>query len=236
MLPVKRKIERGPMDIIEAIKQRKSIRDFKDVPVPQTVIRELLEIACRAPSAMNTQPWEFTVIAKNVLKEIKRTLVEKLQAGEKPHSEHSVIGWPPESVYRRRQVELVKQIFQLMDIKREDSDKRSQWLKRGFKFFNAPAVIVLCVDRILTEGTPIFDIGAVTQNICLAALHFGLGTCIEDQGARYPEVLRKFCNIPETKQIIITIAIGYPNWDFPANRLETTRESVDTLTTWCGFD
>ena len=68
MLPVKRKIERGPMDNIEAIKQRKSIRDFKDVPVPQTVIRELLEIACRAPSAMNTQPWEFTVIAKNVLK------------------------------------------------------------------------------------------------------------------------------------------------------------------------
>lgn len=224
------------MDIIEAIKQRKSIRDFKDDEVPQTVIRELLDIACRAPSAMNTQPWEFIVITKDVLDEVKQAIINKLQAGEEPHSEHSVVGWPLESVYRRRQVELAKQIFQLMDIKREDSDKRSQWLERGFKFFNAPTIVVICVDRILTEGTPIFDIGAVTQSICLAALHFNLGTCIEDQGAMYPEVLRKFCNIPETKQIVITIAIGYPNWDFPANRLKTTRESVDTLTTWYGFD
>ncbi len=52
----------------------------------------------------------------------------------------------------------------------------------------------------------------------------------------YPEVLRKFCSIPETKQIVIAIAIGYPNWDFPANRLETPRASLDTLTTWYGFD
>jgi nitroreductase len=229
-------IKGDPVDIIEAIKQRKSIRDFKDDQIPQSVIRELLEIACRAPSAMNTQPWEFTVIVKDVLAEIKHAIIEKLRASEKPHSEHSVVGWPSEGVYRQRQVELAKQIFHLMDIKREDADKRSQWLERGFKFFNAPAVIVVCADRILAEGTPIFDLGAVTQNICLTALHFGLGTCIEDQGAMYPEVLRKFANIPETKQIIITIALGYPNWDFPANRLETTRESIDTLTTWCGFN
>ncbi len=224
------------MDILEAIKQRKSIRDFKDEQVPQSVLREILEVACRAPSAMNTQPWEFIVVANDALEEIKRALVEKLLAGEKPHSEHSVVGWPTESVYRRRQVDLAKNLFQLMDIQREDADKRSQWLQRGFKFFNAPAVIIICVDRMLTAGTPIFDIGAVSQNICLAALAFGLGTCIEDQGVMYPEVLRKFCSIPESKQIVIAIAIGYPNWDFPANRLETPRESLDTLTTWYGFD
>ena len=223
------------MDIIEAIRKRKSIRDFKDEAIPQKVIREILEIACRAPSAMNTQPWEFIVITKGVLDDIKQTLVGKLQAGEKPHSEHSVVGWPTESVYRRRQVELAKKIFHLMEIKREDADKRLQWLERGFKFFNAPAVIIICVDRILSAGSPIFDIGAVSQSICLAALHFGLGTCIEDQGVMYPEVLRRFCNIPDTKQIIMAIALGYPNWEFPANRLETARESVDTLTRWCGF-
>lgn len=89
---------------------------------------------------------------------------------------------------------------------------------------------------MLAEGTPVFDIGAVTQTICLTALHYGLGTCIENQGVWYPEVLKEHCNIPESKQIIIAIAIGYPNWEFPANQLETTRESVDNLTTWCGFD
>lgn len=223
------------MDIIDAITKRKSIRDFKSDPVPQKVVRELLEIACRAPSAMNTQPWEFIVVAHEVLDSIRRAMVEKLRAGEKPHSEHSVVGWPTESVYRRRQVELAKQLFQLMDIKREDADKRSQWLERGFCFFNAPVAIIVCVDRLLAEGTPIFDIGAVTQNICLAALHYGLGTCIEDQGVMYPEVLRKYCDIPESKQIVIAIALGYPNWDFPANRLESGRESVDSVARWCGY-
>lgn len=224
------------MDIIEAIKRRKSIRDFKNDQVPRTVIREILEIACRAPSAMNTQPWEFTAIAKDTLDLIRDTVIEKLRSGEKPHSEHSVVGWPSESIYRYRQVELAKSIFQLMDIKREDNDRRSEWLERGFRYFNAPAVIIISADRMLAEGTPIFDIGAVTQSICLTALHYGLGTCIEDQGVMFPEVLRKFCNISDNKQIIIAIAIGYPNLEFPGNRLETTRESIDKITTWCGFD
>lgn len=138
-------------------------------------------------------------------------------------------------MYRQRQVGLGKGLFQIMDIKKDDADKRSQWIERGFRYFNAPAAIIICVDRMLAEGTPIFDIGAVTQTICLTALHYGLGTCIENQGVAYPDVLRNFCNIPDNKQIIIAIALGYPNWDFPANRLEIPRESVDTVTTWCGF-
>lgn len=224
------------MDIIEAIKERKSIRDFKDDLVPQNVIREILEISCRTPSAMNTQPWEFTVIAKDTLDSVKAAAVKKLQAGEKARAEHAVAGWPKESIYRERQAELGRELFRLMDIKKEDAEKRAQWMERGFRYFSAPAAIVICVDRMLAEGTPVFDIGAVTQTICLTALHYGLGTCIENQGVWYPEVLREHCNIPESKQIIIAIAIGYPNWEFPANLLETTRESVDNLTTWCGFD
>ena len=223
------------MDLVEAIRSRKSIRDFRTEAVPREVIRELLEIACRAPSAMNTQPWEFTVVAGDVLDSVRRAIVAKLQAGEKPHSEHSVVGWPVESVYRRRQVELAKHLFRLMDIPREDAAKRAQWLERGFRFFDAPAAIVICVDRMLAEGTPIFDIGAVTQNICLAALHFGLGTCIEDQGVMYPDVLREYCSIPPSKQIVIAVAIGYPNWDFPGNRLESPREPADAITSWYGF-
>ncbi len=224
------------MDIIEAIGKRKSIRDFKDDPVPQNVLREILEISCRAPSAMNTQPWEFTVVAKDTLDSMRQAAVEKLKAGEKTQSEHCVAGWPSDSVYRLRQIELAKSLFQLMDIKKGDADKRSRWIERGFRYFNAPAAIIICVDRMLAEGTPIFDIGAVTQTICLTALHYGLGTCIEEQGVMYPDIVRKFCNIVENKQIVIAIAIGYPNWDFPANRLATPRESVDTVTKWCGFD
>ena len=79
------------------------------------------------------------------------------------------------------------------------------------------------------------DIGAVMQTICLTALNYGIGTCIEDQGIMYPEVLRKFVGILESKRIIISIAIGYPNWDFPANKVESSREPVENITTWHGF-
>lgn len=224
------------MDLIEAIRTRKSIRDFNRDPVPRSVIRELLDIACRAPSAVNAQPWEFTVIANDALDAIRAATIEKVRAGETPYSEHAFVGWPMDSVYRRRQVDLAKRLFKGMGIEREDAEKRLQWLERGFRYFNAPVAIIVCVDRMLAEGTPIFDIGAVTQTLCLAALHYGLGTCIEDQGVMYPDVLRRFGNIPDTKQIVIAIALGYPNWDFPANQLAIPREPADRITTWCGFD
>lgn len=224
------------MDIIEAIRKRKSIRAFRNEQVPQAVIRDVLEAACRAPSAMNTQPWEFTVMTQDVLDSVKSSVIEKFRAGENPHSEHHVYGWSTDSVFRQRQVALAKELFRVLDIKREDMDKRAEWMERGLRFFDAPAAILICVDWNLAEGIGILDIGAVTQNICLAALHYGLGTCIQDQGVMYPEVLRKFCTIADAKRIIIAIAIGYPDWDSPVNQLETPREAVDTITTWCGFE
>ena len=223
------------MDIVDAIRARKSVRGFKPDPVPKDVLRNLLEIAGCAPSAMNTQPWEFTVITGKLLENVKRANVKKLNAGEKPCPDHVAAKWPDDSIYRHRQVELAKMIFQIMGIQREDKEKRAQWMERGFRYFDAPAAIIISVDKTLSEAGPLLDIGAAMQNICLAALSYGLGTCIEDQGIMYPAVLREFAGIPGSKRIIIAIAIGYPDGDFPANKLESTRETIESATTWCGF-
>jgi nitroreductase len=141
-----------------------------------------------------------------------------------------------QGVYRQRQVDLAVRIFKLMGIAREDKEKRAQWLERGFRFFDAPAAIILSVDNSAPELLALLDIGAFCQSICLAALEYGLGTCIEDQGTAFPDLLRRFTGIPQSKNIVISIAIGYPDWDFPANKLESDREHVDNFTTWCGFD
>jgi nitroreductase len=224
------------MDNIQAVKTRKSIRGYKPDPVPKEVLEQILELASHAPSAMNTQPWEFTVLTGKVLENVRRSNVELLNSGVPPNPEHVVTSWPRESIYRQRQVDLAKQLFLLMDIPREDKEKRAKWLERGFRYFDAPAAIILSTDRCLSESGPLLDIGAVIQTICLAALHFGLGTCIEDQGTMYPEVLRKYAHIPESKRIIAAIAIGYPDWDFPANKVESEREPIKNMTTWLGFD
>ena len=224
------------MDIIEAAKTRKSIRGYKRDPVPKEVLEQILELASHAPSAMNTQPWEFTVLTGEVLANVRQGNIELVNSGALPSPEHVVTGWPRDSIYRQRQVDLAKQLFRLMDIPREDKEKRAKWMERGFRYFDAPAAIILSTDRCLSESGPLLDIGAVIQTICLGALHFGLGTCIEDQGTMYPQVLRKYAHIPESKRIIAAIAIGYPDWDFPANKVESEREPIENVTTWLGFD
>jgi nitroreductase len=224
------------MNILEAIKKRKSIRGYKPDPVPREILAEILEAACRAPSAMNTQPWEFIVMTGDVLDKVKKANADKVRKQAPMNPEHHVVSWSDDSIFKKRQIDLAKEIFRLMDIQREDREKRAAWLERGFRFFDAPVGIVLLTDRKLSDAGPLLDLGAATQNICLAAMSFGLGTCIEDQGVLYPEVLREILQIPENKKIIISIAVGYPDWDFPANSLSGTRVPVEGNTRWLGFD
>lgn len=222
------------MDILEAIRARKSIRGYKPDPIPQETLREIIDIATRSPSAMNTQPWEITVVTGKVLDNIKQDIIEMLNSGATPSLK--IPSKPFEGKYRQRQVDLAIQIFKLMGIAREDKEKRAEWMQRGFRFFDSPAAIILSVDKSLDEVHSQFDVGTLTQTICLTALNYGLGTCIEDQGVGFPEIVRKFTHIPESQRIVTGIAIGYPDWDFPANKVESQREPLEDVVTWCGFD
>ena len=222
------------MNILESIKTRKSIRHFQPAPVPKEILEEVISIASRSPSAMNIQPWEIMVVAGDVLENIKKGNLEKLTAGEPPAPE---IPEPRfEGEYRRRQVELAIQIFQLMGIAREDKEKKADWFARGFRFFDAPATIIVLMDKSLDQLYSQFDMGSIAQTICLVAMNYGLGTCIQMQGISYPDVVRKFAPIPESKRMVVCIPIGYPDWDFPVNKLESKREPLDNFVTWCGFD
>jgi len=222
------------MDVIEAICSRQSIRGYKPTPVTKRTLREILDIATRSPSGDNAQTWEITVVTGEVLDNIRWGNVERFTSGVTPNPDFAL--GRLEGVYRQRQMELGIQLFQLMGIAREDRDKRAQWRQRGFRFFDAPAAIILSADSSLSESRILLDAGLITQTICLTALNYDLGTCIGVQGIMYPEVVRKFTNIPASRRIIVSIAIGYPDWDFPANKLESQREPVESITTWCGFE
>ena len=222
------------MDIVDAVRARKSIRGYKPEPVPKEVLREILEVARHSPSAMNSQPWEVTVVAGEVLDQIRQTNIELLTSGAIPNPD--IPFEPYDGVYKQRQVELAIQLFRLMGIAREDKERRAEWLQRGFRFFDAPAAIIFSVDRSVEALKAMMDIGTFMQTVCLTALNYGLGTCIEDQGTMFPEVVRRFTHIPESKRIVIAIAIGYSDWDFPANKLESQRELVENFVSWLGFD
>lgn len=221
------------MELIEAVKLRKSIRGYKPTPVPKEILSQILEIATRAPSGLNTQPWKFTVLGGKVLDDLKDALQKCFLQGAEMHPDFP-LSPSIQGVYRERQVALGKSLYQLLGITKEDKGKQIEWMTKAFRFFDAPNAIIIGVDEAISGSMAMFSLGAVAQTIALVALHFGLGTCIEQNPVLYPEVVRKFTGIPESEKIAVAVAIGYPDWDFPANKLHSEREPLSKVVTWCG--
>jgi nitroreductase len=226
------------MDVVEAISSRKSIRAYKPDPVPREVLSEIMEQSLRAPSWGNTQPWQFAIVTGNALAEIRRAFTEQAEdAG------NTDIPMPPgfPEPYITRYRALGRKVFVLKGIGREDKDKRKLWLLQGLTLFEAPCAIYIYIDRSLYEQSaglnvwPLFDCGLVAENIMLLAASHGLGTIAQIQAVMYPDVLRRVVGIPDSKLIVLGIAIGYPDWEEPVNQLRSERESLDGLTTWHGF-
>jgi nitroreductase len=221
------------LDVIEAIKTRRSIRGFKKDPVSKETVNKILEAAIRTPSGMNTQPWEFVVASGKALDQIREECGKLFNESAFPTND--MLRQPFEGIFKKRQVDLAVEIFKLMGIAREDKEARKVWMSRGFRCFDAPCEIIVCAEKEMHYHLDLLGLGAVVQSICLAAMEFGLGTCIADQAIMYDNVWRKHANIPESKRLIAGISIGYPDPGFPANKLISAREPVDSLTTWLGY-
>jgi nitroreductase len=226
------------MDVVEAINRRKSIRAFKSDPVPKEILGEIMELALRAPSYDNTQPWEFAIVTGKKLEEIRQGFVEK---AEEPNPDIPLVREFPQPYDTRRRV-LGRKVLELKGISREDKEKRLWWLLQGLRSFEAPCVIYAYIDRsfYLQGGKlniwPVFDCGLVVENIMLLATRYGLGTVAQIQAVVYPDVLRKVLGIPDSKLIVLGISVGYPDWDDPVNQLRSEREPLDSVSTWHGFD
>lgn len=220
------------MELRDAILNRKSIRGFEKTPVKQEILKEVLQLAIRAISGVNCQPWEFVVVTGSVLDVLKERNIESLLSGA---PEDRIDPPIPDGVYRDRGRAIGKALLGSMDIAREDKERRAWWGERGFRFFDAPAVIFLLMDAELDETAYRFDMGCVTQNICLAAMEYELGTCVEDQAITYQKAARELLDIPDNKRFVVGIAIGYPDDTFAANGVVSPREEVDNITAWHGF-
>ena len=215
---------------------RRSIRGFQQRPVPKDVIHEILQLAMRAPSSLNTQPWNFYVVTGAPLDRIRAGNVERNLAGAPDSREFRSHG-AYEGVHRERQIEIAKQLFAAMDIPRDDQVKRRDWVLRGFRQFDAPVSIVVTYDRVLQGGDiAAFDCGAVTNALVNAAWSRGLGCVINSQGIMQSPVVREHAGIPDDQVIMICVALGYPDETFPANAVVSRRKSVDAAARFVGFE
>ena len=224
------------MDFDEVVLGRRSIRGFRPDPVPKDVIREVVSLATRAPSSMNTQPWHLHVVTGEPLERIRAGNTERNLAGV-PASREIRMHGPYEGVHRERQKAIALQLFDAMGIEWSDKVRRKDWVMRGFRQFDAPVSIVVAFDANLTENDiAIFDCGAVTNCLVNAAWSRGLGCVINGQGIAQSPVVREHAEIPDEHVIMSCVAMGYPVDDFPANDVVSTRRPVEEVISFVGFE
>lgn len=220
----------------EVVLGRRSIRGYKPDPVPKALIRQVMEMAMRAPSSLNTQPWNFYVVTGEPLDRIRAGNTERNLAGVPASREFRSHG-AYQGVHRERQKAIAGQLFEAMGIDWGDKTGRTDWVLRGFRQFDAPVSVVVTYDRAIHGGdiAP-FDCGAVTNALVNAAWSVGLGCVVNSQGIMQSPVVREHAGIPDDQVIMICVAMGYPDDDFPANAVVSTRKPVDEAVVFVGFD
>mgnify|MGYP000037073155 FL=1 len=225
------------MELKQAMQERRSIRGFKKEPVSRALLEEVVALANRAPSSMNTQPWHLHVLTGDPLEKVREGNSTRMLEGVPPVREISDHG-AYAGIHRDRQVGIAKQLFAAMGIEREDKERRQDWVMRGFRQFDAPVSIVVCFDKSLDDNGTIahFDLGAVTYGLVLAAWSKGLGCVINGQGIMQSPVVREHAQIPDDQVIMTCVAMGWPDEDFSANAVVSTRRPVEEVTRFVGFD
>ncbi|MGQ3177924.1 MAG: nitroreductase [Blastomonas fulva] len=215
---------------------RRSIRGYLPKPVPKALVEEVIAMAMRAPSSLNTQPWNFTIVSGAALDAIRKGNTERNLAGV-PSSREFKASESYEGAHRERQIGVAKQLFAAMDIPRDDKAKRLDWVLRGFRQFDAPVSIIITYDKVL-KGNDIapFDCGAVVNALVNAAWSRGLGCVINSQGIMQSPVVREHARIPDDQLIMMCVAMGWPDESFPANAVVSHRKSVEEAVTFIDFE
>ena len=224
------------MNFEKLVRERRSVRGYKPDPVPRAVIDEIVDVAKQCPSSMNSQPWHLHVVTGDVLERIRAGNTEKMMAGA-PADREIVSHGGYQGEHRERQKRVAAQLFEAAGIGWEDREQRRDWAMRGFRQFDAPVSIIGCIDRNLSHSmVAYFDLGQLIYGMVLAAYDRGLGAVINGQGISQSSVVREHANIPEDQIIVITVAMGYPDDDFPANEVESERRPTQDVVTYLGFD
>ena len=219
------------MELKEAIRSRRSIRQFLPKPVPEEMIRELIADSLWAPSWGNTQPWEIVVVTGEKLAEFKKQNQEALLAGKAAKTDIPMPKvWP--EVYLNRYKNLGKSVLSSVGIAREDKEARLRHFVKMFGLFEAPAILLVNVDEALSLEYAMLDVGILLQAFCLLAHDRGLGTCIMAAIVNYPEIVRELFSIPENKTIVMGAILGWPDPEAAVNHFERQRGTLDEFVTW----
>ncbi|MFI5355568.1 MAG: nitroreductase, partial [Desulfobaccales bacterium] len=171
------------------------------------------------------------VVQGNKARELTAELVAAFQQRMAANPDVAMPGTFPD-VYKERYMACAAGLFGSMGVARDDKARRMAHMVSMTGGFGAPAIIYVIFNADLLEPYSMFDLGLITQSICLVAHDLGLGTCIEAQLALYPDIIRRHLGLGTSHKIVVGLALGYPDLDHPANAFRTEREPLDKFVQW----
>lgn len=217
------------LTVSDAIKARHSARAFLDKAIDEKHIYHILDIARRAPSGVNTQPWQVSVVSGQTKQTLEAKMLAQFNAGQRGEMQYQYYPktWVPP--YKQRRVETGKQLYGALNIAREDKEKQRQQWAANYRAFDAPVALFFWIDKVLETGSYL-DYGMFLQNIMLLATEQGLSTCPQGALGEYPDIVRQTLKVSDDKILLGGMAIGYEDNNHPVNQYRTEREPVEHFT------
>jgi nitroreductase len=223
------------MHVRDAIASRYSCRAFLPTPVPEQIVREIVERAARAPSAGNIQPWRVDAIAGErleALRALMRPRMSELPKGE--GTEYPI--YPPDlkPPYSERRFAVGEMLYHSINVAREDKPARYRQYARNFEFFGAPIGLFVSIERSFVLGQWI-DLGSYIQNIMLLARDYGLHTCPQEAWASFSRTVSAFLGLPANMMLFCGIALGHADEDAAINSWRAPRVRLADFASFSGF-
>ena len=209
-----------------AITSRRSIRAFLDKPVERDEIARILDVAARAPSGTNTQPWKVYVLTGAARARLSNAIlaVNAYPEQARGHTEEYAYyprEWTSPYIDRRRKVGW--DLYSLLGLGRDNKAGMAAQHARNYAFFDAPVGLIFTIDRIMAQGSWL-DYGMFLQNIMVAARARGLDTCPQAAFTQYHRIISAELDLPASEMVVCGMALGWADPARVENTLVTERE------------
>jgi nitroreductase len=217
-----------------AITSRRSLRAFLPTPVPRADIEAILQVASRAPSGTNTQPWQVHVLTGDSKARLSAAIRAAYDdpAERATHTEEYAYyptEWVSPYIDRRRKVGW--DLYSLLGIGKTDKTRMHAQHGRNYDFFDAPVGLMFTIDRVLRQGSWL-DYGMFLQNVMVAARARGLHTCPQAAFMQFHRIISQHLQLPDSQMVVCGMALGHADMDKVENSLVTEREPLAGFTTF----
>jgi len=211
------------------IERRHSARAYLPDPVPRALVEAAFEMAGRAPSWCNTQPWHVVVTEGEGTERFRKALGEQL--GRLAPAPDVPFPASYTGAHRERRLRTAVQLYDSVGIARDDRGASRAQTAKNFELFGAPHVAILSSAAELGPYGAV-DCGVFLGNLLLAFESLGVAAVPQAALATYATFVREHFGLDATRLVLCGISFGWKDPGHPVNGFRTEREPLSSYLTW----